>query len=151
MNADRMNRARRRVLGSRRGAAALEFAIIGTALMLLSVGMLEYGRLSWTREALQSVAIEGARCMGVQAPSCATAGVYSSSVTTTFLTNEAAAIGIGLTAASFTLNRSATCGSIGGFSQVSIAYSFQTAAPSLLPGLGSGFNLAAQACFPNQS
>ena len=143
--------SRRPILADRRGAAALEFALVVTALMLLCVGMLEYARLTWTREALQSVAIQGARCMGVQAPSCATSGVYSSSVTATFLTGQAANIGIGLTASSFTLSRSATCGNVGGFSQVSISTSFQTIVPLLLTGLGTAFPVSAQACFPNQS
>ncbi len=143
--------ARHRLLRDRSGATALEFALLGSALMLLSLGILEYGRLSWTREALQAVAINGARCMGVQAASCASAGVYSASTTMAFLTQQASVWDITLTNNSYVLNRSASCGGISGFSQVTISYTFTTLVPLLLTSMGAGVPLTVQACFPNQS
>jgi Flp pilus assembly protein TadG len=45
------------------GATAIEFAIVVGPLLLLMFATLEFGRMLWTREALQSAAIAGARCM----------------------------------------------------------------------------------------
>ena len=139
------------MLDDRRGATSLEFALLGTALMALSMGIIEYGRLSWTREALQGVAIEGARCMGVQAINCGSGGVYNATTTTGFLTGKAAVWDIALTPGSFVLDRTATCGGVTGFSQVTISYGFVTVVPLLLTQLGASVPLVVQACFPNQT
>ncbi len=142
---------RRRLLRDRRGATSLEFAILGTALMTMCLGILEYGRLSWTREALQAIANQGARCMGLQAASCAVAGAYDSATTVTYLSGQAATWDIALTTSSFTLTRGTTCGGVGGFSQVAISYTFQTVLPLLLTQASGGVPLVVKSCFPNQS
>jgi Flp pilus assembly protein TadG len=130
---------------------AVEFAICGLAMTLIVVGFVEFGRLVWTFEVLQEVAAEGARCMGLGAGSCATAGVYSSAKTQTYVMNLATSRGVTITAATITLSNVATCGGASGFSQISINYHFTTAAPALLTSLVNGFTVPASACFPNHS
>lgn len=132
------------------GASALEFALVALPFLLLVIGTIEFSRLLWTRQAMQSLAISTARCMGVLQDNCAASGSYSSTRTTAYLISQAAAIGVPLVATNMSLNAGASCGAIGGFSSVSIAYKFTTVTP-IVSGLVGGIPLTATACFPNQS
>lgn len=138
----------------RRAATALEFGLIAGPMLLLIIGTVEFGRLMWTREALEMTAIEGARCMGVLDPSCASGGAYSSANTTSYIESVASAWGITLTGANMTLNPSTTTGSCSGLSasvsEVTLAYTFQTVVPGLVTALSGGTPLTGHACFPRQ-
>jgi Flp pilus assembly protein TadG len=135
----------------RNATTAVEFAICALAMVLIVVGFVEFGRLVWTLEALQETASEGARCMGLRASACASAGVYSSANTKNYVVTLAASRGVVITTAVVSLSNTATCGGASGFSQVSINYQFVTVAPELLTSLVNGFVVPASACFPNNS
>jgi TadE-like protein len=63
-----------------RGAAAVEFALIATVLVMLLFGILEYGRLFGELEVLESAAREGARAASVhcgKAEGCTAADIQS--------------------------------------------------------------------------
>jgi hypothetical protein len=140
-----------RLTGCRRASTAVEFAICALAMVMIIVGIAEFGRLVWTFEVLQEAASEGARCMGLRASSCAAAGAYSSVSTTNYIVSLATSRGVVINGATITLNNVATCGGAGGFSEVSISYDFTTVAPALLTSLAGGFTVPASACFPNSS
>lgn len=147
-----MMRALRSLGRANGGAAAVEFAAVLGPLLLLMFGVFEFGRLLWIREALQETATAGARCMGMSASSCATAGAYSSSATTTYIRSTASNWGVTLTASNITLNNNATCAGISaanGFSSVTISYNFQSVVPSIVTQLNGGKTLTSVACFPN--
>jgi Flp pilus assembly protein TadG len=55
----------RRWLRDRRGAAAVEFALLGSALLLLLVGGIEVGLVWWTYNGLQLTASLTARCAAI--------------------------------------------------------------------------------------
>jgi Flp pilus assembly protein TadG len=138
--------------GAHGGATAVEFAAVLGPLMLLIFGVFEFGRLLWTREALQETATAGARCMGMSATSCAAAGAYSSGNTNTYIEGVANSWGVTLTAANITLNNNATCAGVSaanGFSSVTITYTFQSIVPSVVTTLSGGSTLTSTACFPN--
>jgi Flp pilus assembly protein TadG len=148
----------RAILGPARGknlaraqeaTTAVEFAVCALAMMLLVVGFVEFGRLAWTFEVLQDAAAEGARCMGLAATSCASAGAYNAANTTSYVVSLATARGVVIKPAAVSLNNTATCGGASGFSEVTITYHFTTAAPGLLTSLVNGFTVPASACFPN--
>jgi Flp pilus assembly protein TadG len=132
------------------GATAVEFALIIGPLLLLLAGTVEFSRLLWTREALQSIAIAGARCMGVAGTDCAIKGVYDAAAATSYVVSQGTTMRVPLTDKDVTLNPAATCAGVSGFSEVSISYTFHTAIPSKLVGMGDGISLSATACFPNQ-
>lgn len=134
---------------ARGGVAALEFALIGTPLLVMSFGTLEFGRLIWTREALQATAITVARCMAVTESSCASGGVYSAADAASYATSVASGWSVTLPTGDVTLNNAATCASVTGFSQVTINYTFTTMLPTLLTSLSNGIGLTVTACFPN--
>jgi Flp pilus assembly protein TadG len=143
---------------TRKAVAALEFALLATPLLLLVLGILEFGRLMWFREALQMTANQGARCMGVVASSCASSGAYNATNTTTYIESVANNWGITLANANVVLARPSTNANClptlstpaTPMSEVTITYTFQTAVPQLLHML-VGKSLTSHACFPNSS
>jgi Flp pilus assembly protein TadG len=140
--------------GDRSAVTALEFALLAVPLMILLFGTVEFGLLFWAKEALQMTAIEGARCIGVRAPSCASGGTYSQASATNYIESVASAWGISLTAADLTLTQSTTTGACSGLSasmsEVTINYTFQNAVPGLLTMLAGNNTLTGHACFPKQ-
>ncbi|HEX3404901.1 MAG TPA: TadE/TadG family type IV pilus assembly protein [Acetobacteraceae bacterium] len=148
-------RSFRALFADRRAGHAVEFGLIALPLMMLALGTIEFGRLIWTREALQMTATQGARCMGVLATSCSDAASTPPTNTISYIESVASGWGITLTSSNLTLTANATTGACSGLSQtvsqVSISYTFTTAVPGLLTMLSGGEALTAQACFPNQS
>lgn len=133
------------------GASALEFALLAVPLLLMIVGTIEYGRALWTRQAMQSLAIATARCVGVTQSDCSTSGSYSATKTSTYLIAEAAKLGVALTTGNISINANTSCQGVSGFSTVAITYTFVSAAPKFITALLIGPTLTATACFPNQA
>jgi Flp pilus assembly protein TadG len=134
------------------GAAAVEFAAVLGPFLLLIFGVFEFGRLLWVREALQETATAGARCMGMSSTSCASAGAYNSTNTTTYIEGTATTWGVTLTSTNIALNNNTTCAGVSGpngFSSVTITYTFQSVVPNFVTSLTGGTNLSTTACFPN--
>jgi Flp pilus assembly protein TadG len=138
------------IVTDKRGASALEFAIVAPILLLLVMGIIEFGRLMWTREALQQSAFSGARCMGVLSANCASAGSVNTAATDSFIQSVGAGWMISIPSSAIALNPNTVCGSVAGFSQVTLTYTFSTAVPNLIRVLAPGVTLTAQACYPNQ-
>ncbi len=103
-----MNCVFKELYRARRAVAALEFALLAVPMMLIVFGTIEFGRVLWTREALQMTAVEGARCMGILSSSCASAGGYSFTNTTSYIQSVATAWGITLSSNNLTLTRDLT-------------------------------------------
>ena len=84
-----------RIFGQARGGtAAIEFAIVAPAFMMLLFGTVEFGRLLWTQQALQETAIAGARCMAILQTGYTAGGrYYSSANTTTYIQQVASQMG----------------------------------------------------------
>jgi Flp pilus assembly protein TadG len=133
------------------GASALEFALLAVPLLLIIFGTIEYGRALWTQQAMQSLAIETARCIGVASTDCANSGTYSATRTRDHLITEAAKLGVSLSSGNITLNPSTTCRGVSGFATVAISYRFVTVVPDFITALMVGPTLNASACFPNQT
>lgn len=139
-----------RLLYDRAAAETLEFALMVAPLLMLIFGTIEFGRLLWTRQALEMAAIEGARCMGVPQPSCASGGTYSAASARTFIEGVASNWGVTLTDGDVVLSQPAASGACSGLSQVTVNYTFNTAVPGLLTMLAGGSALTGTACFPQQ-
>jgi Flp pilus assembly protein TadG len=125
-------------VAERGGAATVEFAMVLVPLLLLIFGIFEFGRLLWTREALQETATAG--------------GSYSAANTTSYIEGVASNWGMTLASANIALNSNATCAGVtaaNGFSNVTITYTFQSIAPDIVTALSGGTTLTTTACFPN--
>ncbi|HVC62349.1 MAG TPA: TadE/TadG family type IV pilus assembly protein [Acetobacteraceae bacterium] len=60
----------RRLLAATRASIALEFAIVGPVLFLVTFGTVDLGMILWTQGALQYVAADAARCGAIGAAAC---------------------------------------------------------------------------------
>ena len=122
----------RRLRGDRRGATAVEFALICPVLFAALLGLIEVGRLGWTQSSLQFAVEEAARCASIRADICGTAAQTAS-----YAASRAPAPQI--RAAAFTRTTEA-CGV-----QVRARLSYAFVAKGLLP---SGPVLTARSCRP---
>ena len=130
----------RGLLDDKRGAAAIEFALASTALMLLVFGIVEMGRMLWTRQALQGAAAETARCLAIGSPLCQGGSAYAATA--------AANRGIsGLQSSMVAVSVDNPCGTgAGNFTKVTITYPYASVVPSFVAAPAGG--LTATACFP---
>ena len=140
----------RRFLGAVAATTSVEFAILGVPFLGLVLGVIEFGRASWTLEALQESAQQGARCVAVQSSSCYSSGSYSASATETYVASVAKGWGVTVPTADITPTKSTTCAGISGFSQVQISYTYATIAGSFIPSLRSE-PMTVTSCFPSNS
>lgn len=141
----------RRFLHDRRGANAVEFALIAGPFLLILLGTVEFGRAFWYRHVIQETAIEAARCIAVPQPDCASGGAYSQATAVAHVIASAGRKGVTLTSSDVTVSRNASCFGSSGFSSVSISYEFDTALPGFLSALVGGPRMSATSCFPTQS
>lgn len=132
------------------GTAAIEFAFLAVPFLGLSLAMYEFGRACWTMEALQESAAQGARCVGVHETGCYSGGSYSSTGTITYVQNVAQGWGISVPTADITPTQSTTCGTVAGFSQIQISYTYSTVVGLLLRPL-QNFPISVSACFPSNT
>jgi len=130
-----------------RGVAAIEFAIVIVPLLLFMLGVIEFSRAYWAKEALQQTAVDTARCMGL---GLSTSGCTSTSGGQAYAVGVGSAWGLTIPTSNVTITTATTCGGVSGFVTVHITYTFHTVVPDLIAGL---FNdtLYASACFPNGS
>lgn len=133
------------------GSAAVEFALILVPFILLLFGGLEFGRLVWTRNALQQTAVATARCMGVRQTACVTGTTIDVTRSIAFAQTQAAGFSVAMPSSAVAVTASGTCASQGGFSRVTITTTFRTVVPLLRPFLGDAYPISVVACFPNQT
>ena len=138
------------------GTTAVEFALVAPIFLMFVFGVVEFGRLLWTQQALQETAIAGARCMAIaqgttQNSPCASGGSYSSTITTSYIQTVASGWGLTIPSSGVSLNSSATCAGTAGFSQVTLTSNFVTVVPQIVLLPAGGKSLSATACYPNNS
>lgn len=125
-------------LRNQSGATAIEFVLILLPLVLVIAGTIETGRLFWTRNALNDVAIAGARCAGIPAPACAGAPNNFQN-TIAFIQATAQERALNLTAPEISVSTSGSCGNSGNLVSVEINSQFQWV-------IGFQTQLSVQAC-----
>jgi Flp pilus assembly protein TadG len=120
----------RRLFGAREGAAAVEAALTLPVLLMLLLGVIEFGRLGFVRAGLNYAVQEGARCAAVRPAVCGTPAQ-----TAAFAAGRASALGV--PASAFTVS-SESCGT-----RVSAAYRYRFVAYQIF---GASPILRAQYC-----
>jgi Flp pilus assembly protein TadG len=115
-----------------RGAAAVELAIILPILLLCVLGLIEFGRVIWTKATLDYAVQAASRCAAVDQLTCGT-------VTETQEYAATKAPGLSVPASVFTVT-TPSCGV-----QVAATLTFEFLVPALLP---YSQTLTAAACFP---
>ncbi len=64
----------------RRGVVSVEFAAAGALMVVVSLGLIGAGVVSWTRSGLQAAASATARCVALAAPACAVPASYAAAI-----------------------------------------------------------------------
>jgi TadE-like protein len=126
------------VAGDRRGATAVQFALIATPLLLFLLGIEETSRLMWTQAAINMAVEDAARDSSVQSAGGVCAANASAGVTIAQFA-ASRAWGLNIPSGDFTLN-TPVCGC-----QVVASVPFTPIVPNLVP---YNITLTANACFP---
>lgn len=121
---------RRGLLAERGGSAAVELALVLPALLSVMLGIMEFGRLMWTANALHYSVEQAARCAAIDATTCGTAAQVQ--------TFAAGLAGSGFATTNFTVTTPA-CGVL-----VVGNYTYTVAVPLFTQAVA----LTAQSCYP---
>jgi len=139
-----MRRRWNRLAAARDGTTTVELAIVMMALILLIFGIIEWGRLLWTRQAVMHAADAAMRCVSISSPLC-TGTNSPASYAVTVAAND----GITLPVASVTYTAPTTipCNSTTGgalqYYQVSVSYTFSSPMTTLI-GLPASFSVSSK-------
>ncbi|MGD0108581.1 MAG: TadE/TadG family type IV pilus assembly protein [Rhodopila sp.] len=128
------------------GGATIEFAMTILAMLMIIFGVLQTGIMCWRWQALESAAIDAARCSGLGATSCpdsASTAIYAASVAQLRGLSSLTASNVTVT----TGTSLAACGSTT-VSVVSVALSYTN---PLILWWGSSVTMTASACYPLSS
>jgi Flp pilus assembly protein TadG len=137
----RLLRAFATLRAARRGATAVEFALVAGVALLLIFAVIELGLLMWTKNALQYTAAAAARCAAMGSPGCTNAQQYA-------VTQAGNMVFSGIVQTSdVTVGAATTChGASGKFQVVTITAGYWAAASLPLPF--NGITLQATGCYP---
>lgn len=131
----------RALFADRRGATAVEFALIGPVMLTFIFLLIEGGRMEWTQQALNEVAFNSARCMALGSASCT-----STSAVQTYARDLGQGRGVSLANATVAAEANQTCNAVAGMNRVTITLPYSVAS-GLLPG--GPTSLQAVSCFPS--
>lgn len=131
-----------------RGTTALEFAITAPVLLLLLFGGLEYGRMVWTKQALQLAGDQTARCVAILGTACSTPSAYAVSTAATFGAAGLLASGVAVDNKPPGTTLATACNPPSGNTavRVKLTLTFSSPVTSLIPGLGK--TLTTTSCYP---
>lgn len=130
----------RRLAAQRRATTSVEFALVGSMMLLATFGTLDLGLLLWTQNALQSTAALAARCAAISSPLCSDVTNYTVSLAGNWVMPGV------ISADNVTATSVGTCnGATGTFEQVAITSSFWA---NVLPPPFHNQTLTVSACYP---
>lgn len=128
-----------RFLHDRRGVAALEFAIVGVAFVMLLLGTIQVGLLWWTKNGLETAAMLTARCAALG--SCSDPAAFAKSTASKFtLPNAVSAVSVAT---------SSHCNAVTGYSHFTTVTLTSTVWADSLISVLAGSSIQAIACYPS--
>lgn len=134
----------RSLLRERKGATAVEFALVAPALMMFMFLILDGGRMIFTKQALNELAAETARCAAIKASGC-----DADSIQTWAITRGRSRSQLPMYAGSTTVDvTTATCNGQAGMEQATIRMPYPKGSMTLLPQSYVPATMVSVACFP---
>lgn len=139
-----MNRRLSRLAArDRRGATAVEFALLAPVFLGMMFFIIEGGRMLYIKQALREVAFATARCMSVSA-NCSNNGLRQN-----FARNRAGGYGVDVQASEVTASSNVTCDGNAGQNRIVITIDFRSPASGLLGVMPT--TISGTACYPKLS
>lgn len=135
-----MCRSRRRSIVRRRGAAAIEYAIVLPVLLMFVLGIIDTGRLLWTYATISRAAEAAARCAAISA--AVPTAVTCATVAATKNYAVAASWGLNVAVSAFSVSNPA-CGM-----QVQASYAFDSIMFRMVAPPWKTIQLTATSCYP---
>ena len=133
-----------RLRRDRRGAQALEFAVIAAVFFPVSFAILELGLLLWTQNAMQSAAAMAARCGAIGSADCADVADYAAKAVGEWVVPDQ------IDKSEVTVNKAGSCnGAPGTATIVTIAHQFWSGIT--LPAPFNSPLITVTACFPSSA
>lgn len=124
--------SRRHLLRATAATTSLEFGLVAFVPVLMILGVVEFGRLLWTRQIMMHVADMTARCYSISSVLCSGTNTPAS-----YAVALAAKDGLTLASSNVTTGAQPSCDSSTGgtikYYTIGISYTFRSAAASLLP------------------
>ena len=130
----------RRLLKDRRGVAFIEFALVAPLMFLAMFGIIETGRVMWTKQTLDEVAYATARCSAVSAE------CDSLTKQQTYATGRSSGYGVAITTGNIAVVEDTTCNGLPNSKQVTITHGFTSVLDGFVPTFPR--TLQSKACFP---
>ncbi len=130
-----------RLLRDRKGAAALEFAMVSAAFFPLCLALFELGLVLWTRNSLQSAAEMTARCVAISSPNCTSPSQYAISLTNGWVSSGA------LASSGVVVQTGTSCSTAPG-TMVKVTLSSPFMSNTGLPDPLGNITITASACYP---
>jgi Flp pilus assembly protein TadG len=131
----------RRLVADRKAGNAIEFALVVPIFLMIVLGIITFGRIMWTLNALQAVGYQTARCVAIASSECATPSSYAIAL--------AGDYGLGdLTAAEVTVTSGSKCNqtTANQYVEVELSYPPYAILTAFLPSFAT--NLTSTTCYP---
>ena len=125
----------------RLGYVAVEFALISSALLLVTLGTLELGLLGWTESVLQDAAELTARCVALNSALCPNPSQYGAALAQNGL------FGGAVLSSEVAITTATSCGAASGTYAVATITAHRWSGTGLVSSL-SRSAIVAQACYP---
>jgi Flp pilus assembly protein TadG len=129
------------------GSTALEFALVAPVFLMTLFLILDGGRMMFTKQALNELAVATARCAGIKAPNCTTASAAQSWAATRGFQRSM----LQITSSNVTVVQSTSCNGQSNMAQATITMTYKKGALNLLPQSVAPAQLTSIACFPASS
>jgi Flp pilus assembly protein TadG len=129
-------------LRNTRGGTAVEFAIVAPTFLMMIFLMLDGGRMLFTKQALNDLAIAGARCMALQATGCANATAAQTWVIARARQRSQ------LVLTTVTIDAATSCNGQTNMAKARIDYTYKKGPLNLLPQSAVPSTLTSISCFP---
>jgi len=129
---------------SQDGSVAVEFAVVSLIFFAIVFSIVEFSRLSWTKQAVTDISFRTVRCAAVGSAE-ASIGCRNSGEVVDYAVTQAGRMGITLAASQVSFVPDMTCNGYQG-NLVTITFPFQSPFAGLIPGLEQ--DVSASSCYP---
>jgi len=134
----------RRLFSDARGATATEFAFVAPTFLMMLFLMIDGGRMLFTKQALNELAVAGARCAALKPTGCTTNAEVQSWMVSRGQTRSM----LSLTTSMIVIDTTSNCNGQASMASATITMPYKKGGMNLLPQSVTPSNLTATSCFP---